>query len=110
MTITSTLNLADGSTAVNAFMTVNIHTELIESTGKAPTGLKFWRSEADKDAGNQEIFPKVSNVIVSACELSFTGAEVVKAGSNCTVADTFSYYKSAVKTKLNSLYGWNINL
>ena len=110
MTISNTLNLADGSTAANLFMTVNIHTGVIESTGKAPVDLTFWRSEADKTAGKSNVWPEVAGAKIGSCELTFTGQEVVKAGANCKVVDTFTYYKTVVATKLFDLYGWNVTL
>lgn len=110
MTITNTLNLADGSTAANLFMTVNIHTGTIEVNGKAPVDLSYWRSEADKNAGKSNVIPVVDGNKIGSCELTFTGAEIVKAGANCTVTDTFTYYKGQVAAKLLALYGWNVNL
>lgn len=110
MTITNTLNLADGSSATNVFMTVNIHTGKIETTGKAPVDLSFWRSEADRDAGKEKIIPIVNGNKIGSCVLTFTGSEIVKVGANCTVSDTFSYYNGQVAAKLLALYGWDITL
>lgn len=110
MTITNTLNLEDGSSASNLFMTVNIQTGTIETNGRAPVALSYWRSEADKNSGKSNVVPIVNGTKVNSCLLFFTGSEIVKVGANCTVADTFAYYKSQVAAKLLALYGWNVNL
>jgi hypothetical protein len=110
MTITDTLELADGSSAANLFMTVNIHTGSLEVTGQAPVDLKYWRSEADKNAGKAQVWPVESGAVVGAVTLNFTGTEIVKVGGNCSVNDTFTFYKTEVANKLNALYGWTVNL
>jgi len=110
MIISNTLTLSDGSTASDVFMTMNMHTGTIETNGKAPCDLSYWRSEADKDAGKTKIYPVVNGVKISSVTPQFTGQEIVKVGPNCTVADTFAFYKQAVADKLLADYGWNVTI
>lgn len=111
MIISNTLNLSDGSTASGVFMAINMHTGNLETTGKAPVDLFFWRSESAKNAGKTNIYPlDTASQKITSIVLTFTGSEVVKAGSGCTVADTFAFYKQQVANKLLADYGWNVTV
>jgi len=112
MIITSTinLNLGTGKTATNAYLLMIPYVNEIESTGKVPCDLKFWYSEADKDAGFAQITPVVSGNIITNENLQFIPDEIVKADVNCTMEDVFLYFKTKLKTILGTKYGWTITI
>lgn len=108
--ITNSIETNVGQSMSNTWGFAVFHTQEMLITGKVQVDLNIYKSEIDKDAGSDKIYPVENGAKITNCTIDIALADVVKASGQSTMADVVNFFYTKVKDKLESLYGWTITI
>jgi hypothetical protein len=110
ITITNTVSTSTGDDKSNLFGVIVFHTQELLVTGNVQCELSFYKSEADKAAGSDKIYPIVNDDKITNCTIQCAVSDVIKDSGESTMADVVTYFNSKVKAKLEGDYGWSVSI
>ena len=108
MILTNQVSTSTGAQFSNLYGDVLFHTDNLLVDGTVQCELSFYKSEIDKNAKADKIYPVVNGSKVVNCKISCALTDVVKVDAGATLNDVVTYFFTKVITQLTTTYGWTI--
>lgn len=102
--ITNQVSTSIGEDMTNLWASVVFHTQELLITGKVQCDIKFYKSEADADAGADPVYPVVNGQKVTNCTITVALSDVIKVGAGAEMSDVVAYFYSKVEEYLEANY------
>jgi hypothetical protein len=108
--ITNQVSTSVGQDMTNVWGFAVFYTNTVLVDGIVQVDLSFFKSEAEKDAGADRVYPIGNDTKVVNTNIQVLPADVIKNSGVSKMSDVVSFFYNKLKTKLEEDYGWTITI